>query len=410
MSEAADKFFCDACKRSYLWKPELAGKRAKCKSCGQVMNIPSQPWRPEPEPASEEALYELAEPAADDAKPIRPPPLPAMAVAAAAPAGGLAPLQYQSGPTARQAGRAQKDLLVDKIRDRHVPTAVLVTGAILFALFVAQHSRFGRAEMGIGMAVFTCLALFETTVVVIFAFMIADPMGISFGTLWTAVLKLGALVVFCEAVTAWLDSMGGGFTFGFYVLSVNLLVAMAILWVGMCYFFEMDAAEAKWVVILLALGYRFLQIALFVAVVIIISKMTGALPPPIVRSSAFYTPPPPPPPPSPTMELLYLTGKHGELTEAGQWAYQQKMALDATFIKAWYAAGASNVQVHLIPVGFAHTGADYLVITLPSTKSGRARCYDLARDYYAKAGLLGPPELLKDVGDKFLVVLLPGMP
>jgi hypothetical protein len=36
----AGKFSCDACGKSYTWKPELAGKRVKCK-CGQPMSIPS---------------------------------------------------------------------------------------------------------------------------------------------------------------------------------------------------------------------------------------------------------------------------------------------------------------------------------------------------------------------------------
>jgi hypothetical protein len=35
-------FSCDACGKQYPWKPELAGKKAKCK-CGALLNIPAQP-------------------------------------------------------------------------------------------------------------------------------------------------------------------------------------------------------------------------------------------------------------------------------------------------------------------------------------------------------------------------------
>ena len=35
-------FSCDACGKQYPWKPELAGKKAKCK-CGAVLNVPAQP-------------------------------------------------------------------------------------------------------------------------------------------------------------------------------------------------------------------------------------------------------------------------------------------------------------------------------------------------------------------------------
>src|SRR3954447_11640808 len=36
----AGKFSCDACGKTYSWKPELAGKRVKCK-CGQPISIPA---------------------------------------------------------------------------------------------------------------------------------------------------------------------------------------------------------------------------------------------------------------------------------------------------------------------------------------------------------------------------------
>src|SRR5947199_8749342 len=35
-------FSCDSCGKQYAWKPELAGKKAKCK-CGAVLSIPAQP-------------------------------------------------------------------------------------------------------------------------------------------------------------------------------------------------------------------------------------------------------------------------------------------------------------------------------------------------------------------------------
>jgi len=35
-------FSCDSCGKQYPWKPELAGKKAKCK-CGALLNIPAQP-------------------------------------------------------------------------------------------------------------------------------------------------------------------------------------------------------------------------------------------------------------------------------------------------------------------------------------------------------------------------------
>jgi len=37
---AAGRISCDACGKSYSWKPEIAGRRVKCK-CGSVINVPA---------------------------------------------------------------------------------------------------------------------------------------------------------------------------------------------------------------------------------------------------------------------------------------------------------------------------------------------------------------------------------
>src|SRR5678815_2959020 len=59
MEEVAQgKFSCGGCGKTYKWKPQLAGKKAKCK-CGHVMTVPKEL------PAEEEDglgdLYALAE-------------------------------------------------------------------------------------------------------------------------------------------------------------------------------------------------------------------------------------------------------------------------------------------------------------------------------------------------------------
>ena len=51
---AVGQFSCDTCGKSYRWKPEIAGRKAKCK-CGAVMLCPSAEPRQE-----EEELFELA--------------------------------------------------------------------------------------------------------------------------------------------------------------------------------------------------------------------------------------------------------------------------------------------------------------------------------------------------------------
>jgi len=53
------KFSCGKCGKSYKWKPEIAGKKVKCK-CGQIMAAPAEePIAAEPE-IDLDGLYELA--------------------------------------------------------------------------------------------------------------------------------------------------------------------------------------------------------------------------------------------------------------------------------------------------------------------------------------------------------------
>lgn len=84
-------FACSACGRQYPWKPELAGRSAKCK-CGQVMTVPATASAPEPEPD----LLEFA-----DEPPI--PATPVKAKPAAAPVKAAVPAAAKARVTAAAA-------------------------------------------------------------------------------------------------------------------------------------------------------------------------------------------------------------------------------------------------------------------------------------------------------------------
>src|SRR5262249_1024662 len=137
MSDAvAARFSCDACGKTYGWKPELAGKKAKCK-CGAVIPIPAEP--PGSPPAQED-LYALAESAPPVTKPKpRVPLAPAAprategrgAVATAAVATARAPAGPVGFPGATQRReRMTNDVLVDKTRDLYVPIGLITVGVL----------------------------------------------------------------------------------------------------------------------------------------------------------------------------------------------------------------------------------------------------------------------------------------
>src|SRR4051812_561664 len=36
-----ERFTCGHCEKQFAWKPELAGRKAKCKGCGNVLTVPT---------------------------------------------------------------------------------------------------------------------------------------------------------------------------------------------------------------------------------------------------------------------------------------------------------------------------------------------------------------------------------
>lgn len=88
------KFACEGCGKSYAWKPELAGKKAKCK-CGTVMLVPqTEPGRDD----ELDGLYDLAE---DDPPPRR---RATAQPATAAAAGGASAMRCPSCQSTMEAG------------------------------------------------------------------------------------------------------------------------------------------------------------------------------------------------------------------------------------------------------------------------------------------------------------------
>src|SRR4051812_2565154 len=73
-------FTCPACGKHFAWKPEIAGKKAKC-TCGSAVQVPLSLDPPAPEPEPEEELFDFA-----DAAPAAKGQHVAHAAAAAAPA------------------------------------------------------------------------------------------------------------------------------------------------------------------------------------------------------------------------------------------------------------------------------------------------------------------------------------
>src|SRR5262245_25895114 len=163
MSENATTFSCDGCQRTYTWKPQLAGKRVKCK-CGHTLTVPDA--QPDPQ-IEEDALYDLVAAEEEAAKHApsqhrvvdAPVSRSAPAASSSGPAiprsaAGLA-IGYRRGPSAEEQKRGGDRFstanLMDMNRDVHVPVSLLVVGFGIYTAFYAWKYSLG----GTGIAAVT---------------------------------------------------------------------------------------------------------------------------------------------------------------------------------------------------------------------------------------------------------------
>src|SRR5881394_3346738 len=157
----AGHFGCESCGKSYRWKPELAGRKAKCK-CGAVMVCPqSEPGKVEDE------LFDLA----PDPTPPKPKPRPAMAVQA--PVMAAAPA-HSTGP--KQTLAYSSDAAVDanfpnKTMDLYAPI-FLIIGSVAVEAIATMINRNGHASFAEAM-MFVCVDMVVTSMFILIGLLIA---------------------------------------------------------------------------------------------------------------------------------------------------------------------------------------------------------------------------------------------
>jgi len=216
----------------FVWKPALAGKKVKCK-CGASINVP--------------ATAAAAKPAAPVSVPAAALPIEVMAFApepvvdaatTTATSHSSIPLAYQRGPTAleKEKALAAAAALVDPVRDLYAPIGILAVGfAIHLGYYIFRYHLGAGAIIPVGIGVVILTAI-KAALLVGFAFVMAGPLGVSFGGIWSAVLKLAAIAVFTDGATAWVDfgvaKMSGGFGSGsvFGPGMIGFPIALGLYW------------------------------------------------------------------------------------------------------------------------------------------------------------------------------------
>ena len=182
----AGQFSCESCGKSYRWKPELAGRRAKCK-CGAVMLCPAtEPGR------QEDDLFELA-PDVNDHAPPRPvisaTHAPIHAPPIAATASGV-PLQYHSPKSLERASGEPNQLI-----DLWAPLFLIggaVAGEILAKFIETRGDPRGLAGAMFGLTIGIFVG---TAFMVVGMWVAAKSRGLVLGSPGTALLKLCAIAI-----------------------------------------------------------------------------------------------------------------------------------------------------------------------------------------------------------------------
>lgn len=236
-------FQCGGCAKNYKWKPELAGKKVRCK-CGQIIDVPTGVAT---DPPSDQGMYDLA-PDTEPSVPSRAGRIMAGSLANAGPAVAAAVpmampvLPYQrpgavgSPPGRRQSHGDMLNQIGDPIKDLYVPIGLMLIGVVLaYVHFLAQRrASFSSATVYI----------FGTTIVnLVFIFlglMVAVKwMDLSLGPIGTAAIKIVGVAVFPNSLSLILGGLGFAGA-GFIGWSVSLIAIYSLL----TYFFEMDLMEA----------------------------------------------------------------------------------------------------------------------------------------------------------------------
>jgi hypothetical protein len=401
------RFSCAACGKSFAWKPELAGKKAKCK-CGKIIQVPKGAPK-----EAEDDLYDLAPgdgplppvSFSSSAAPVTPAaaaaPVPRVASATAYPGPVLG---YKQGPAQRERDRFSTENLMDMTRDVHAPVAFMLAG---FALYIGYYMfRFSMPASGVAivsMGLGIMMAV-KAALLIGFALMVAGPLGVSFGGIWTAVLKLAAVAIFSDGCTTWVDygvdrmtGVGGGFG-----IMISFPIALGIYWLMLTYLFSMDAGDSWLVVILLAVFSMIVRWALLILLMSTILSWGGVAAPALAFGGGGGGAPVPTGPHAELIQYVNDSKEDGSLWEAREFIAGGREEAAKQHVDDWYAAGCPNVWYDVGRTVEGKPQAMGLIVEMPKDKSARARCYQIKADYFSTMGWTVDPSDTVDDGAPYL--------
>lgn len=284
------KFACEGCGKSYSWKPELAGKKVRCK-CGNVMVVPSVAPAHDSPPALDD-MYELAgdkeekarrtpqatdrgglrcpscqsdvEPGAviclacglnfktgkkmqttvggPDVAPARSAPArtaPTRAMPVASGAGGAAAIAPGASPMLGYAGRtpaassASAEALAGEMQNLKWPIVMTILGLLMgYGFWIWTGLSPAKAAIALPVAL-----LIDMVLIIIGSLAAVKFMEISLGSPAEAILRLCAVALVPGYVASFINYT---IPFGMFL---SFFVSLGIIYVMLAWFFDLDTGE-----------------------------------------------------------------------------------------------------------------------------------------------------------------------
>lgn len=304
MAESSSpRIACPHCGKQYKWKPQLAGRKTQCTGCGQKMRLPQEPGgKVEPiggllkdKPDESAGGYEVAVPGEDDAAAGRvaagsaPDHCPAcnaklkpgavicincgyhvgkgqklQTSVGAAPPQPVArnvptPTESSSFTAAAALGGRGTDAAIaeeprrevpQNVRDIWVPVGLVVLG---FAVAILQQMMFSPTPLGIMSAVIavTVQLVVYVPLLLVALFLAVKLLDVSFGSLWTGLLKLMAVVLGPSAVGAIVAVASAPLIGSLMGSLTGSVVSVAFYWGLLMFLFGLDLGETFMLVVII---------------------------------------------------------------------------------------------------------------------------------------------------------------
>ena len=435
MAEAAKKLVCSQCAKSYVWKPEYAGRTLKCK-CGASIKAPAPATLAAASPvktaaaAPARASVAAASPGAaeDDIEkmlgeateydikdePLAPArPVSRVATVTMMPAGGAAAVAAPGSPLLGYASSIRKPIdeatEASKITDLYAPLALIVIGLLAYI----WDAHLWGISNPISIALFIAIKSVINLVLVFTAVLIAVKLiDLGLGPIGPALLKIAAVALLPGAA----GDIITVYTMGIVAWGITILMYWGLLY----YLFDMEASE-----FLITTGILWV-VQTWVSTLLIILILSGlgmghatlgSNPRSAARGSLFGPPSTPTNPaeqfdftPEGQDQYAQYMIEHGDAVEAREWLKPEhanhagiKFSIDTQreWTDKFYAAGAKKVWAADFYKLGVQEAAHRLLIEMPADKKSRAAIMQLVAEMERH-----PKDADPDPGSKYLHVQL----